>query len=335
MGSKCSNLKELSVSCEDMPLDELAAALGPGTFPLLENFELIRSASIIDDVVAAALCAGHPNLESVSIETGCCFISLASVAVALTHCPRFREMTTDFFLFTTTVESSEQPYFELTVHKPEFVTENLRTVLQSIVDAPHCKHKIRVFQTSKSCEFSNRDVEGIVDVIGKDLRVLDIELEEDVSLQTLERLVRACTELRKLYLEECVAFTDDLMMLLADYCLHIQHLALDGAANITDLAMCYLLQRMGHGLLHLYLRDYPLLTHITLLAITQHCASLKVLDIADTGISADAVITQVIKTDRLPNLVDFSVSDETHETLRAFLNEKENGAHGRWKNMLY
>lgn len=171
-------------------------------------------------------------------------------------------------------------------------------------------------------------------MLGNELYILHLGLADDVSDETLNRLLRECTELRTLYLDRCEAFTDDMVMLVADECHHVVFLSLAGAINITNMSMCYLLQLIGHRLVRLYIEECSLLTNSTLIAIVEYCASLEWLNITDTGIAADAVIAHVIKPNRLPKLVIFTVSEEMLNILKDVLDKDGGASLKKWQEAL-
>lgn len=158
-----------------------------------------------------------------------------------------------------------------------------------------------------------------MDLSSKDLHVLDIPVE--VSHQTLERLCRECTELRTLYLEEgSTIFTDELLILLTDHCHFMKDLSLAGAVGITDTGMCYFLKRFGQQLKVLYIEQCLMLTDVTLIAIAEYCTQLHLLDITGTGITADAVITHLMKPNHHVFRLSwgFSAGSDILERLRIF-----------------
>lgn len=336
LGAKCNNVKELRITCGEMLPEMLAFALGPDKFPLLEVIDLgfrgISGVSPINDDVVSALCVSLPNFESITAEAGY-KISLSSIAVALTHCPRFREINTAMFEFTTVTvaeeiyKSVELPYYLLAIQSYLAMTSNFRATFEAITNAPFYKHRIREIECDDPAyNFSNDEVAGLIDKCGKYLYTLRIHLGADVSHLTLQRLFRECVELRALYLDECTTFTDELVMMLPDHCHRVLLLSLAGANNITNMSMCYLLQRMGQRLLHLYIEHCQSLTNPTLITIAECCTSLEVANITGTGISADAVITHLIKPNRFLRLVDLLVDPQTLKTLEDFVEKKENGA---------
>lgn len=131
-----------------------------------------------------------------------------------------------------------------------------------------------------------------------------------------------------------MAFTDELALLLTDHCHFLQYLSLAGAVSISNMSMCYLLQRIGHRLISLYVEQCPSLSNSTLIAIVEFCESLEVLNITGTGMTADAVISLLIKPNRLLKLSQLLADRETLKTLGDFAEKKENGVSGRWMQML-
>lgn len=326
LGSMCINLKQLLFSLSLLP-DLLTVALGQGKFPLLEKIVFMEGSGVDDDVVAS-MCAGHPNIESITVAIGA-NISLSSVGVALSYCPRFQNLSTPHFDFTTVVDtSSAVPFYDLVINAL-FSVADWRGTFQSIVCAPFYNHQVRAFHCSAMHKFANDHVESVLDSFGSDLHILAIALEDDVRHEILERLFRECSQLRTLFLWDGVVLSDDLIVQLADQCHHIASLSLAGAANITDESICYLLQCMGHQLVFLYLEHCSLLNEPTLMAIVDHCAKLEALNVTSTGITADAIITHVIKRDCLLKLTSFKADPDTRQALSNFLEGKENGANVR------
>lgn len=313
--------------CGDMSSDMLVSALGSGKYPHLEKFITTAGAAFNDEVVLA-FCSSHPNLQSIHVEGGAS-VSLSSIAIALTHCPHFVELNTKHFQFSTV---SGPPYYRLQTQCS--LSVNWREVLDAITKAPFYKNRVRVFQPHRTSKFANEDVESIIDTFGKDLHVLiAVVLGEDVSHGTLDRLVRECTDLRTLYLNNCSSFTDELVTLLAEQCHHLVFLSLAGAVHITDSSMCHLLSCLGNQLRGLYIDQCPLLTDTTLIAIAASCGPLEALDITKAGITAEAVITHLIKPDRLLKLIELTVGEQMLGTLIGLLG-KENEVSRRWGRIL-
>lgn len=296
-------------------------------------------AAAINDDVILALCSGHPNLKSIDVEYAS-NVSISSIAVAVSHCPQLRDFKTGRFRFTTVMDaayscydSADFPFYKLFIWGlPMVATGSLRVALQSITDA--AIHRVRMFSSLTAQNFTNDDVEAILDAFGQYLFTLDIPLAADVSNQTIEKLTRQCTALRTLFLEHCVAFTDNLVMLLADQCGHVRNLCLAGATSITNVSVCYLLQRMGSRLVHLYINQCPQLTGSTLVAIVDFCTLLETLDITGTGITADAVIMHVIMPNCLLKLGELLVDLKSQTIINNFVKKEENGANKRWWNVV-
>lgn len=91
---------------------------------------------------------------------------------------------------------------------------------------------------------------------------------------------------------------------------------------------------MGRHLTSLYIEHCHRLTNPTLITIAECCTSLRTLNISETGITADAVITYLIKPNRLLELASLEVGEGLLPYLRDFVMEEENGANGRWQDVL-
>lgn len=188
---------------------------------------------------------------------------------------------------------------------------------------------------TEAYQFSNDDFHGVIDLFGRDLYVLDIDLGDNVSHATLERLVHVCTaQLRILAIRKCVIFTDALVMQLADKCHHVYSLSLTGAIDITNAGMCYFLERMGPRLVDLCIRQCHKLTYPTVIAIAEHCSLLEMLDIRETGITAPAVMEHVIKPNQLTELGLFTVDFDTSKALSDLMGGEGNEADKRWQEVL-
>lgn len=341
VGATCSNMKKLSFHFVNISTQELVSALGDRNFPLLEAIEIGYSGTAapapINDDVILALCAGHPHLEVIVARTGCS-ATLSSVAVALFHCPRFCELISFDFQFKTIglanmniYVSDELPYHKLTTRGPSVATAaKLRAAFGSRACVPLRKHRIRALQSYADDE----DLVEIIDTFGEDIHTLHVHLGADVSHHTLARLFEECTKLSSVYFEHCVVFTDELVMLLADQCPHVFCLQLAGATSITDVSVCYLLQRIGRTMAVLLVEQCSLLTNPTLISIAEYCTQLLSLDITGTGITDDAVITHVVKPNRLPRLVELIAHSDLLESLINFVGNAENGANKRWRRVL-
>lgn len=319
LGAKCNNLKDLKFTSFNNSPEVLASALGPGKFPRLEKIQITSIRRPLNDKVVLALCASHSNLESIQL-AGCSSVTLSSIAVALTHCPRFKELDTEGFQFTLLAKHHSNPthllYYTFIVKDGSLLkVVNCSVVFRAIVEAPFYTHKVGAFEIATDEKIANKEVQEIIDAFGGHIRVLNIVLGDDVTHQTLERLCRECTELRTLHLFKCAVLTDDLVMALADYCHQVIYLSLSGAVNITNLSMCYLLQCMGHRLRSLYIDQCILLTESTLIAVIQHCVELETLSFAETSITAEAVITHVVKANSLPMLEELIADPETMRRL--------------------
>lgn len=127
-------------------------------------------------------------------------------------------------------------------------------------------------------------------------------------------------------------------MQLADHCHGLGVLSLTGAVSITNVSMCYLLQRMGPQLLQFSVEQCPLLSEPTLIAIVERCASLETLNFAGTGITADAIMTHLIKPDCLLKLTVLKVAYEVYlmlQILRNAVGNEQNEANTRrWLRVL-
>lgn len=332
----CSNLKHLKIFCEDMPPDVLASAFGPGRFPKLETL-VTQLGPVVNDEVTLALCTGHPNLESIggSIPS----MSISSVAVIMTHCPRFRSVELAQFAFNTVYTADadapndiEAPYYKLILREPLLPEDSLH----AFKGAAYFKHKVRELEylpwRSYVNVLSDNDVEQVIDAFGKDLHILNIELGSNVTHHALEKLGE-CTALRTLSLSHCATITDDLLMMLADECQYITSLSFTSAEDISDEGVCHLLERMGPRLISLVLNNCPQLTDTVLSAIAEHCDQLESLDISDTDITAEAIISDVIEPDRLPKLTRLDCW-AMEEVCQFVADEENDGLNRRWLQVL-
>lgn len=228
----------------------------------------------------------------------------------------------------------EVPYYVLDLRGPFTAASNLRAAFDAIKRAPYFKHRVRAFQSSPPFNVSGNDVDEVINAFGKDLHFLNIVLPDNVSHQTLKRLLRECTALRTIGFHESTALTDDLVVLLADQCHHVIFLSLGGAVNITNASVHYLLQHIGPQLLSLAINQCSQLTDSTLAAIVDQCLLIRALDITGTGITADTVISNVIKPNCLPQLNKLMIDLETLKSLNKFVKEEENKANKRWLELL-
>lgn len=125
-------------------------------------------------------------------------------------------------------------------------------------------------------------------------------------------------------------------MLLADQCHYIKCLSFTSAVNITDSSVCYLLQCMGPRLVNFGIDQCSQLTDTVLIAIVEHCEQLESLDISETGITADAIITHLIKRDRLMKLnrVKVGLDEQEDDVLWEFVNNEGSEVYEKWARVL-
>lgn len=101
---------------------------------------------------------------------------------------------------------------------------------------------------------------------------------------TLQTILKSCTQLRNLNVRYCRQLTDEAIYSIADECSfrgHLQHINIGGCMQVTDAAAIYLVERLGTYLQAIEVVGCSCLTDKFMVAVSEHCSSLRHLKICN------------------------------------------------------